>query len=159
MQILCTLRDVSSFLDVFPNDLLPQSITRTTTVIVKPDRNTEGVSHRLGVHFRLKSSSAYYFGSYGILPLVASIQAFNKSNCTTWDYNRRHLQGLTTDVCGKYCCIFALYMDRGYTPQNLISLFNACNAAADQQVERLFTAEFGAQMSRGGCGQCCRICL
>jgi len=58
----------------------------------------------------------------------------------------------------KYCCLFALYMDRGYTPQQFISLFNACDHA-DRQVERLFTAEFGAQMSRGVCVQCCRSCL
>jgi len=34
-------------------------------------------------------------------------------------------------------------MDKGYTSQQFISLFNACNAAADRQVEQLFTAEFG----------------
>ena len=124
VQILCTLCDVSSFLDVFPSDLLPQSIAQTsTTVIVNADPHTEGGSHWLAVHFRLKSSSAYYFDSCGIVPLVPSIQAFIKCNCTTWDYNRRQLQGLTTDVCGTYCCLFALYMDRGYTPKQFISLY------------------------------------
>jgi len=158
VQILCALRDVSSFLDVFPSDLLPQSITRTFTVIVNADPHTEERSHWLGVHFRPKSSSADYFDSYGIVPLVHSIQGFINRNCATWDYNRRQLHGLTTDVCGKYCCLFSLYMDRGYTPQEFTSLFDTCNHA-DQQVERLFTTEFGAQMSRGGWGQCCRSCL
>ena len=49
-------------------------------------------------------------------------------------------------------------MDRGYTPKQFISLFDACNNV-DQQVERLLTTEFGAQMSRGGWGRCCRNCL
>jgi len=36
--MLCTLRNISSFLEVFPSDLLPQSIAQTyTTVIVKAD--------------------------------------------------------------------------------------------------------------------------
>jgi len=118
VQILCTLRDVSSFLDAFPSDLLPQSITQTTTVIVNADPHTEGGSHWIAVHFRPKSSSVYYFDSYGILPLVPSIQAFIKRNCKTWDYNRRQLQGLTTDVCGKYCYLFALYMDRATRPRS-----------------------------------------
>jgi len=62
VEILCTLRDVSSFLDVFPSDLLPQSITQTTTtVIVKADPHTEGGSQWLAVHFRHKCWSAYYF--------------------------------------------------------------------------------------------------
>ena len=62
--------------------------------------------------------------------------------CTTWDYNRRQLQGLTSNVCDKYCCLFALYMDRAHTPKQFTSLFDACNA--DLQVERLFATEFGA---------------
>ena len=121
VQILCTLRDVTSFLDVFPSDLLPQSNARTyNTVIVNADPRTEIGSYWLAVHFRPKSSNAYYFDSNGILPLVPNIQAFIKRNCTTWDYNRRQLQGLTSDVCGKYCCLFALYIDRGYTQEKYI---------------------------------------
>jgi len=68
----------------------------------------------------------------------------------TSEYNRRHLQGLTTDVCGKYCCLYTHYIDRGYKTKQFISLFDACKNA-DRQVERLFTDEFKAQMSRGGC--------
>jgi len=56
----------------------------------------------------------------------------------------RQLRGLTTDVCGKYCRLFALYMDRSFTPKQLILLFDISNVA-DQQVERLFTTEFGAK--------------
>jgi len=89
MQILCTLRDVSSFLDVFPSDLLPQSFTRNTTVIVNAVPHTEGVSHSLGVHFRHKPSSAYDFVSYGIVLFVTSIQAFIKRNCKSCECIRR----------------------------------------------------------------------
>jgi len=158
VQILCTLRDVGSFLDVFPSNLLSHSITRTSTVIINADPHKVGGSHWLAVHFRSKYSSAYYFDPYGIVPLVPSIWAFIKRNCTTWDYNRRQLQDLTTDVCSKYCCLFVLNVDRGYTTKQFISQFYVCNNV-DRQVERLFTTEFGAQMSRGGWGQCCRRCL
>jgi len=58
-----------------------------------------------------------------------------KRNRKTWDYNRRQLQGLTSDVCGKYCCLFAIYMDWGYTPKQFISLFVACKNA-DRWVDR-----------------------
>ena len=69
VQILCTLRNVKSFLDVYASDLLPRSITKT----VNADSHTEGVSHWLAVPFRRKSSSAYYFDSYGIVPVVPAI--------------------------------------------------------------------------------------
>jgi len=95
VQILFSLRDFSSFLHVFSSDLLPQSNTQTSaTLIINSDPHTEGGSHWLAVHFRPKSSSAYYFDSYGIIPLVPDIQAFIKRNCTAWGHYRRHLQVL-----------------------------------------------------------------
>ena len=109
-QIACTLKDVRSFLGVFPSDMLPRSVTQTGTVIINTDPHTEKCSHWLAVHFFPKSSSAYYFDSYGILPLVTDTKAFIRRNCTVWDYNKRQLQGLTSNTCGKYCCLFALYM-------------------------------------------------
>jgi len=86
---------------------------------------------------------------------VPDILAFVTRNCTTWDRIKGTPQCLTSDVCGKYCSLFALYMDLGYTPQQFVALFDD---VADQQVE-VFTAEFGAKMPRGGWGQCCRSCL
>jgi len=155
LQILCPLRNVNSFLDVYASDLLPRSITKTCSTIVNADPHTEGGSHWLAVHFRPKSSYAYYFDSYGIVPFVPDKLAFVTRNCTIWDRNKSTLQSLTSDVCGKYCCIVALYMDRGYTPQQFVALFGD---AADRQVE-MFTTEFGAKMARAGWGQCCRSCL
>jgi hypothetical protein len=159
-QILCTLRDVTSFLDAFPSDLLPssRSILKLCTLIVNADPHTEGCSHWLAIRLTPPSSSAYYFDSYGIIPLVPSFQAFLKHNCTTWEYNKRQLQGLTSDVCGQYCWLFALFMDRGYTPQQFITLF-AGSSNADRQVTQMFASEFGATLPRGGWGQCCRSCI
>ena len=156
VQIQCTLRDVGPFLDVFASNL-PHSITKTFTVIVIADPHAEGGSHWLPVHFRPKSSRTYYFDSYGIVPFVPDILEFIRRNYTTWDLNRRQFQGLTSYVCGKYCSLFALYMDRGYIPQQFVALFDVCNA--DRQVEGIFTAEFGGEMPHGGLGQCCRSCL
>jgi len=93
MQILYTLRYVSSFLDVFSSDLLPPHsiVARTCTAIINDDPHTETGKHWLAVHIRPKPSGAYYFDSYGVVPLVKVIHAFIKRNCTTCDYNRRQL--------------------------------------------------------------------
>jgi len=105
VHILLPLRNVYSFLDVYASDHSPRSITNTCTAIVNADPYTERGSHWLAVHFHPKSSSAYYFDSYGILPFVPNILAFIRRNCRTWDHNKRQLQGLSSDVCGKYCCL------------------------------------------------------
>jgi len=65
-QILCTLRDVTSFLDVFPSYLLPssRSILKSCTLIVNAVPHTEEGSHWLAIRLTPRSSSAYYFDSY-----------------------------------------------------------------------------------------------
>ena len=54
-------------------------------------------------------------------------------------------------VCGEYCCLFALYKDRGFTPKEFVGLFDA--ATADRQISRLFTSEFGPLRTKRRRGQ------
>jgi hypothetical protein len=77
-QILCTLRDVNSFLDVFPTGSLRSSrpVLQPCNLIVNADPQTEGGSHWLAIRLTTCFSSAYYFDSYGILAIVPSVQSF-----------------------------------------------------------------------------------
>ena len=136
---------MNSFWGVSP-PISCQPIARSNggTVIINADPHSESGSHRLAVHFIHKSSSAYYFDSYGLLPLVPDIQNFKRCNRTVWDYNGRQLQGLTSNVCCKYCCLFALYTDMGNTPNQFVGLFEDGAAVADRQIDRTFAYEFGS---------------
>jgi len=83
VQILCTMRDVDSFLDVLASDLLPLSIPKICTVVVNADPHTRGGLNWRAIPFWHKSPSAYYFDSYVIIPLVPDFLAFIRRNCTT----------------------------------------------------------------------------
>ena len=150
-HILCTLREVTFFLDVLSSDLLQssRSLLKPLTLIFNSDTHTEGGSHWLAISLTPRSSSAYKFNSYGILRLVPSIQNFLKHNCTTWEYKKRQLQGLTSKVCDQYCS-FPLFMVRGYTPQQFITLFDG-SSNAYRQVTQMFASEFGATLPRDCC--------
>jgi hypothetical protein len=152
MQVICTVRNVKSFLGVFPSGLIPNSITRSGTVIINADPHTEQGSHLLAVLLQPKAYNCYYFDSYGLPPFLPDIHYFLRRNCVVWDH-KVQLQGLTSDVCGHYCFLFDLYMDRGFTPRQFIGLFDA--PEADRQVRQLFASEF-SQLSKEVCGgQCC----
>ena len=84
VEIQCTLQNVKSFIGVFPSDLLPNSISRSGSVIINTDPHTERGSHWLAIHFETRSSRAYYFDSYGIFPIIPTILDFLKRNCTVW---------------------------------------------------------------------------
>jgi len=130
VQIQNALQDVNSFLGVYASDLLPRSIVQTGTIIVNTDPGTEKGSHWQAIHFQNphRSSSCYFFDSYSRPPYIPYILYFIRRNCIVWQYNRTQLQGPTTTVCGEYCFFFALYMNRGYTPQQFVGLFAADNA-------------------------------
>ena len=114
VQIVCSLKNVKSFLGVYPSDLLPHSIHQHTgIVILNTDPQTQEGTQWLAIQFQPKSSTAFYFDSYGQPPPSdLNILSFLKRNCTVWNYNTS-LQGPTSVVCGHYCCLFALYMDEG----------------------------------------------
>jgi hypothetical protein len=115
-QIICCLRNVSSFLGVFPSDVLPRTV-RLGTLIVNTNRYTDTGSHWLASQIQTRSSKIYYFDSYGLPPLIPAVQSFINRSCTVWDYNSVQLQGPATEVCCKYCCLYALYENRGYSPR------------------------------------------
>ena len=105
-QIMCILNKVKSFLGVFPSDRLPYSIhQQNCTVMINADPHTESDSHWLAIRFEPRSSSAYYFDSFGRPPYISTIQDFPKRNCTVREYNAVQLQAPTTTVCGHYCCL------------------------------------------------------
>jgi hypothetical protein len=96
---------------------------------------------------------AFYFDSYDLPPYIHDIETFLRSNYTVIDYNTVQLQGPMTIICGKYCCLFALYMERGYTGKQFVGLFTL--DIADRQVEQFFASDFASlrRVPRGGL--CC----
>jgi hypothetical protein len=153
VQIQYTLKDATSFLGVYPCDLLQHSIVQTGSVIVNTDPRTEKGSQCLAMHFQPRSSSAFFFDFYGNQASVPDIQDFLRHSGTVCHYKTVRLQRPTTTLCGHYCCLFVQYTDRGYTPQ-FVALFNA--DIVDQEVERLLASEFApaARCARRE-GQCC----
>jgi len=132
-QISCILSDVRSFLGVFPSDRLPQSITRPSTIIVNTDVHTQTGSHWLAIRLEPRSSSGFYFDSYGLSPDVLDIQTFLRRNCTVLNYNTVQLQEPTSTVCGQYCSLFALYTDRDYTGRQFVGLFHPRHADLQEE--------------------------
>jgi hypothetical protein len=154
LQILCVMQGVKSFVGVFASDLIPHSVTRSGSLIINTDPHTEKGTHWLAIHIQPKSSCSFYFDSYGFEPIIPTIQTFLRRNSVVCEYNKVTLQGLMSDVCGQYCCLFALYMDRGYTPKQFVGLFDT-HGLADSQVSTMFTSEFGSVGTNVCGGQCC----
>ena len=153
-QIMFCLRYVGSFLRGFSSDLLPQNpIAESCTLIVNTDPHTESCSHWLAIQLQSRTHSSYYFDTCDLPPHIPSIQSFITRNCIVWDYNAIHLQCPKSTVCGKYCCLFALYMGRGYTRRQFVGLLST--ASDDRVVADVFESEFVPLRNISSGGSCC----
>jgi hypothetical protein len=132
------------------SDLIPHSVIRSGSLIINTDPHTEKGTHWLAIQIQPISYSSFFFDSYGFQPIIPTIQTFLRGNRIVNKYNKVRLQGLFSDVCGKYCCLFALYMDRGYTTKQFVSLFDA-HGHAHSQFSTMFTSEFES-VSTSVCG-------
>ena len=146
-QILCKIKAVPSFLGVYPSDILPPSITRSANLIVNTDPHTASGTHLLAIHLQPRTYTGYFSDSYGLPTLIPSIATFMRRMCSVWEYNT------TSKVCGQYCCLFVIYIHRGYSPRQFVGLFDP--ATADRLISRLFASEFGALRTKRRGGHCC----
>ena len=122
LEIYSALRNVPTFAGVFQSNLLPSHPLPGLvkyTVILNTDVHTKPSSHWDAIHMDTRSSSGYYFDSYGFFPLVPAIRHFLRRGCSLWSYNTRTLQGFTTELCGQYACLFPLFIDLDWTLASL----------------------------------------
>jgi hypothetical protein len=156
MQILFTLRDGNSFLDVYISDLQPlsHSFVGYYILIVNADPH-------IGL-FTLACHSSYnplleriIFRFTRHCTARALYPTIQMPQLTTWNYERTKLQGQTIDVCAIYCCLFGIYFDWGYTQQHIIAIFEDRGCAV-RQVNLMFASEFRAYLPLGTSCQCYR---
>ena len=151
-QILCTLKDVPSFLGVYPSDILPHSITRSVTLTVNKDPHTAKGTHWLAIHLQPRSYSGYFFDSYGLSPLIPSILTFLRRVSPSGNTTRPSCKDGPVQSAANTAVYSHSTWTAGTTPQQFVGLFDA--ATADRQISRLFASEFGSLRTtrRGGQG-------
>ena len=105
LQILCTLQNVKSFLDVFPSDLLPHSITRSGSIIVNTDPHTERFtlasnSFRTQVLQRLLFRLLRYLPHYSCHPkfLETQLHRLEPQHGTTAGFNQHILRPILLPI-------------------------------------------------------------
>jgi hypothetical protein len=146
-------KHVKYFQGVYPIDLLPSTVTKPAIIIVNLDKHYLPVYHWVALCF---SDSGYdeIFDSYGLPPWKHETVAYLQRHSISWSYNRHRLQGLTSNVCGHYCCIYAYHRARGLSMTSFVNMFGpahySCN---DKKAVALFRAHFGE------CPACCDVDL
>lgn len=123
-QILQTdpwTRDV--FQGVYPRDQLPRTISKYPSAYVcNTQPHTDEGEHWIAIYLD-EHGQGEYFDSYGLPPLHRTFVNYLKKHCTSWIFNNKQLQALTSHVCGQYCIFYVLHRCRGLSMQTIVHMF------------------------------------
>ena len=111
-------RDV--FAGVYPRDRLPRTIKYPSGHVFNTD--TEEGEHWIAIYVD-EHGRGEYFDSYGLPPLHRTFLNFLNAHCTSWTFNDKQLQELSSKVCGQYCVFFLLHRCRGLSMNTIVNMF------------------------------------
>jgi len=90
---------------------------------VNNDESNKPGSHWVCICFR-GNNKVEYFDSYGIPPVKKSIITFLQRNAKYISFNNIQLQSFGSNICGQYCCLYALSKSHGGTMKKFLGHFN-----------------------------------
>jgi len=135
-------KHVQYFQGVYPIDLLTSTLIKASIIAINLDNHYMPGSHFVAVCF---SDSGYteYFYSYGLLPFKYEIMAYLQRHSISWTFNRHRLQGLTSNICGHCCFLYALHSARGLSMTSFVNMFLPANYNCnDKRAVLMFRAQF-----------------
>jgi hypothetical protein len=134
---------VKYFQGAYAIDLLLSTLVKPSIIVISLDKHYMPGSHWVAVCFS-DSGYAEYFDSYGLPPYNIEIMAYLRRHSISWTFNGHRLQGLNTNVCGHYCCIYALHSAGGLSMTSFVIIFSPERyTCIDIKAIRTFRAQFG----------------
>ncbi len=119
------------FAGVYPRDHLPCAIKHYPRAYVcNTDPHTEDGEHWVAIYVD-EYGRGEFFDSYGLPPLHRTFLKFLNRNCSSWTFNEKQLQGLTSQVCGQYCVFYLLHRCRGLSMETIVHMFGTTFADND----------------------------
>lgn len=113
------------FRKVIPSDFLPQKVKKNRPclfVVNFSDSHSDG-SHWCSIY--IDAQKFEFFDTSGqAFILNSDFQDFARRNMRAkMIYSSVAIQSMKSDICGEYCCLFALHKSRGKTLESFMRIF------------------------------------
>lgn len=142
LQILQALHHLSvRYANVYPADRLPRVWTRSTAIVANTDDHDRPGQHWVAFYID-EQGAGTYFDSYGLSPVDSRFLLRLRRNSNTYQWNTTPLQGMLSQTCGQYCCVFLYFMCSGYNLSQFLNLFTADYERNDRLIVKLFRTIF-----------------
>lgn len=85
-----------------------------------------------------------FFDSYGNNPGYYDISFTNylKKHAYEWDFNKRKLQSVWSDVCGQYCIFYLHHRAQGQSMSKIVKVFENDTMSNDNKVFNFVNRHF-----------------
>ena len=127
-------RHCSIFRGVFAADQLPIPQRRPILIIANEQKSSLPGSHWFAIFFDV-GGEGEFFDSFGRRP-TGIFERYMDLHSTTWIYNDRQLQSITSRFCGHYCILYAVYKNRRYSMRNIIKMYGNNHVLNDYNTYR-----------------------
>lgn len=142
------VRTAVHYVGTFAANRLPSHLNAGKFVICNEDSD-----HYQGTHwlcFGKNKKSLVFFDSFGRPPYTPYFVQFvdRNSGPGKLKYCSKQLQSQISNLCGLYCCIFALYhMSYRYSVNKILKIFGQVPELNDCLIQKLFQSQFGQYMT------------
>lgn len=126
---------------VYPADRVPKVWTRSSAIVANTDDHKRPGEHWVAF-FLDENGKGTYFDSYGIPPLHPGFLLRLRHNSKIHRWNIQQLQGVFSQTCGHYSCVFLYYLSIGYDLNQFLALFTGNCEHNDRLIVQLFRKIF-----------------
>lgn len=125
------------FKGVFPCDSLPHSFSLPAAFVINLSPHNEPGTHWVALYIS-GGGNGYYFDSFGMKPVNCHIIAFLRMHTKKVAFNRKQIQHITSNKCGRFCCIFIVSMLKKCSVNSFLDRFGVNLYVNDITVENMF---------------------
>lgn len=126
------------FKGVYPCDKLPSKFSLPGAFVVNLSQHYESGSHWVAIYIN-EYGQAYYFDSFGFDIRNQYINRFLRLHSKNVIFNKRQLQHITSNKCGKFCCVFIVYVLKCAPINRFINMFSLNLFINDIVIESVFS--------------------
>lgn len=111
------------FKGVFPCDSLPHRFSFPAAFVINLSPHNEPGTHWVAVYIA-ENGHAYYFDSFGFGVKNNFIVKFLEVHSNKITFNKKQLQHISSNKCGKFCCVFVAFILKNCTISNFLNKFS-----------------------------------
>lgn len=125
------------FKGVFPCDSIPHSFSLPAAFVINLSPHNEAGTHWVALYIS-DCGTAFYFDSFGLKPSNPHINAFIRMHAKTVSYNKKQLQHISSNKCGRFCCVFVVSVLKKCSINTFVTRFGINLYVNDIIIENMY---------------------